>query len=310
MSTRVEADEIHITRSEKTLGLVLAVFMLIGGLWLYFQPLDREGAFDRFAAPVQRTGSEAEAITRLERAQGALRRARRAQSESRRNLEIRREAYRTDLDAGRTASGAEAAFRRAEQAFEVAERRTRRTAAAADRASPDAARARSRIEARQREADRTLEDERDERARDTFLLRLVWVLAAMAAGFVLQARLRERRSRYLTVGLAFVGFATAQALVMAVDYSTDYIDVGEIGPAVLSAAGIGMSLAAMVMLQRYLAKQLPARRVKKRECPVCAYPVAENRYCEGCGRQVLSECSTCGRERRVGTRRCGSCGAA
>ena len=131
----------------------------------------------------------------------------------------------------------------------------------------------------------------------------------MAAGFLLLARLRRRRSRYLTVGLAFVGFATAQALVMAVDYPSDYIDLDEIGPAVLSAVGILMSLGAMVALQRYLAKRLPARRVKKRECPVCAYPVSDNRFCEGCGREVLAECATCGRERRVGTARCGACGA-
>ena len=97
---------------------------------------------------------------------------------------------------------------------------------------------------------------------------------------------------------------------MAVDYTTDYIDVGEIGPAVLSATGIVMSLAAMAALQRYLAKRLPARRVKKRECPVCAYPVSGNRFCEGCGREVIADCASCGGERRVGTRRCGACGAA
>lgn len=96
---------------------------------------------------------------------------------------------------------------------------------------------------------------------------------------------------------------------MAVDYSTDYIDVGDVGPALLSAAGVLMSLGAMVALQRYLAKRLPARRVKKGECPVCAYPVSGNRFCEGCGRQVLAECATCGGRRRVGTRRCGACGA-
>lgn len=310
MSTRVEADEIHVTRSEKALAVVLAVFMLIGGLWLYFQPLDRAGDFDRFAAPVAHTGAEAEAIGSLDRAQAALRRARRAEVEARRNLEIRREGYRTELDAGRQGSSAEEAFRRAERQFESAERTTRQREAAADRASPAATRARSGIDRRQREADRRLDDERDKRERSTFLLRLGWVLAAMAGGFLLQARLRERRSRYLTAGLATVGFATAQAVVMAVDYTTDYIDVGEIGPAVLSAAGIAMSLIAMAALQRYLAKRLPARRVKKRECPVCAYPVSDNPYCEGCGREVLGTCSKCGQDRRVGTRRCGSCGAA
>jgi len=85
--------------------------------------------------------------------------------------------------------------------------------------------------------------------------------------------------------------------------------VGKAGPAVLSATGILMSLGAMVALQRYLAKRLPARRVKKRECPVCAYPVSGTRFCEGCGREVIAECATCGEERRAGTMRCGACGA-
>ena len=166
------------------------------------------------------------------------------------------------------------------------------------------------LAARQQAADSRAADQRDDRELITFFLRLAWVILVMAGGFLLQDRLRQRRSRYLTVGLAFVGFATAQALVMAVDYTTDYIDVGEVGPAVLSATGIAMSLGAMVVLQRNLAKRLPARRVKRRECPVCAYPVTNNRFCEGCGRVVLAECSACGRERRVGTARCGACGAA
>ena len=210
--------------------------------------------------------------------------------------------------AGR-ARESESAFRRAERRFLAAERRTRRSAAAAARARPAAVRAQRRLEARQRVAQRRADDELDDRKLTTFLLRLGWVVAVMGAGFALQDRLRRRRSRYLTAGLAFVGFAAVQAFVMAADYTTDYIDVGEIGPAVLSATGIAMSLAAMVALQRYLAKRLPARRVKRRECPVCAYPVSTNHFCEGCGREVIGECSTCGNERRVGTARCGACGA-
>ena len=308
MSTRVEADEIHITRSEKALAAVLAVFMLIGGLWLYFEPLDRVEGSDSFH-PVAQTPREALATSRNEDAVAALRRARRGENEARRNLEVRREAYRTELDAGRSGAGSEAPFRRAERDFGAAERRTRRGARAAARARPGAERARRTLGARQDAADRRAADEVDDRELITFVLRLGWVLAAMAAGFVLQDRLRHRRSRYLTVGFAFVGFGTAQALVMGVDYTTDYIDVGEAGPAVLSATGIALSLGAMVALQRYLAKRLPARRVKRRECPVCAYPVSGNHFCEGCGREILAECSACGRERRVGTARCGACGA-
>ncbi len=309
MTTRVEADEIHITRSEKALAVVLAIFMLIGGLWLYFEPLDRVEGFDSYQ-PVAQTAREAGATSKREDAVAALRRARLAENAARRNLEVRREAYRTELDAGRSGASSETAFRRAERDFVEAERRTRRSAVMATRTRPPAERAQRNLAARQQAADSRAADQRDDRELITFFLRLAWVILVMAGGFLLQDRLRQRRSRYLTVGLAFVGFATAQALVMAVDYTTDYIDVGEVGPAVLSATGIAMSLGAMVVLQRNLAKRLPARRVKRRECPVCAYPVTNNRFCEGCGREVLAECSACGRERRVGTARCGACGAA
>lgn len=155
-----------------------------------------------------------------------------------------------------------------------------------------------------------LERREDRRARETFLLRLGYVLATIFAGYWLLNRLRRRRSRYLTVGLAFVGFAAVQALVMATDYTTDYIDAGEVGPLVLSLVGIAMTLAGLVALQRYLAQRLPQRRVRRRECPFCGFPVTDNRHCEGCGRAVIAECTTCTGQRRVGTPRCGICGSA
>lgn len=102
-------------------------------------------------------------------------------------------------------------------------------------------RAQRSISGRQRAQDKRLEDRSDARERNTFILRLAWTLLAMAMAFVAHARLRRRRSRYLTVGLAAIGFATAQAVVVSVDYITDYIDIAKAGPAVLSAAGIAMS---------------------------------------------------------------------
>lgn len=309
MSTRVESDEIHITRSEKALAMVLAVFLLVGGLWVYSQPLDRTDDYAPVLDEARPTAAERSALARRDDARAELRRSRRAVEQARGNLEIRREAYRTELDAGRTGTAVERSFRRAEREFTSSQARTRRSAAAVEQARPAAAEAERTLAARGQRQDRRIESEREDRERDTFLLRLGWVLAVLAAGFVLQARLRRRRSRYLTAGFAVVGFATLQALVMASDYTLDHIDVGELGPAVLSAAGVTMSLGAMVGLQRYLARRLPARRVEKRECPVCAYPVAGNRFCEGCGREVVAECSACGSARRVGTARCGACGA-
>jgi hypothetical protein len=145
--------------------------------------------------------------------------------------------------------------------------------------------------------------------RNAFLERLAFVLALLGAAFLLLNRLRKRRSRYLPVAFAAVGAATIEALVMACDYTTDYIEVGESGPYILSLAGIFVTLLAFVGLQRYLAKRVPARRVRKHECPFCGFPVGANSHCEGCGRSVVAACTRCEGPRRVGTPHCGICGA-
>jgi hypothetical protein len=49
MTTRVDVEEIHTTKSEKLLAAVLAVFLLIGGIWTY-QRID-DWVRDRIALP-------------------------------------------------------------------------------------------------------------------------------------------------------------------------------------------------------------------------------------------------------------------
>jgi hypothetical protein len=122
--------------------------------------------------------------------------------------------------------------------------------------------------------------------------------------------MRALRSRYLPTAIAVVASTALLALVMAGDYITDYVDPLDLGPLVLSLAGIVITLFAFAALQRYLAKRVPVRRVRRRECPFCGYPVRGNERCEGCGRPVVAECATCNAPRRVGTLHCGVCGHA
>lgn len=110
--------------------------------------------------------------------------------------------------------------------------------------------------------------------------------------------------------MASVGAAALLALVMAIDYLTDYIDVTNLGVLVLSIAGALMTVGAFAALQRYLARRLPERRVRHGDCPFCGYPARETAHCEDCGRDVISECSTCHEPRRIGTRHCRACGTA
>jgi hypothetical protein len=96
---------------------------------------------------------------------------------------------------------------------------------------------------------------------------------------------------------------------MAVDYTDGYLAFDELGPLAISIAGVALTLVAFVALQRFLAKRIPLRRVRRGECPFCGFPLRDGRpHCEGCGRGVLASCSSCEEERRVGTPRCGYCG--
>jgi hypothetical protein len=301
MSTRVEVEDIQTTKSEKLLAVVLAIFLLIGGVWTY-QRIDDEVRDAIGVENVQPSPEDQAAFQRLEDARTNLIAATQGQAAARDNLELRREAYRTALDAGRSAPALERAYEQAQARFRGAQRQV----ATARRAVADALAAANRADDRL-----AAEQERRQDRRDlfTFLLRFALVAASLAFGYWLLARLRRHGSRYFTVAVAVVAYAAILALVLAADYITDYVDPLDLGPLVLSLFGIAVTLLAFAVLQRYLAHRIPLSRVRKQECPFCGYPVRGNRRCEGCGREVVASCAECGSDRRVGVLHCGACGA-
>jgi hypothetical protein len=301
MSTRVEVEEIQTTRSEKLLMVVLAIFLLIGGVWTY-QRIDDEVRAAVGVEQVQPSPEERAAIARLENANASFDAATQRSAAARDDLELRREAYRTALDAGRSAPGLERAYERAQARFRRAQRDVRAAERAVAAAQPAADRAYRRIEG-------AYEERQDRRELITFLLRLAFVALSLVIGYWLLAVLRRRGSRYFAVAVAVVAYAAILALVLAGDYITDYVDPLELGPLFLALFGIGLTLLAFAGLQRYLTRRIPQRRVRKRECPFCGYPVRGNHRCEGCGRQVVAACGECGADRRVGVLYCGACGA-
>jgi predicted amidophosphoribosyltransferase len=78
----------------------------------------------------------------------------------------------------------------------------------------------------------------------------------------------------------------------------------------LSLIGVAATVVAFWLLQRYLARRLPLRRVRRRQCPYCGFPVDDNERCEGCGREVQAACAHCAAPRRIGAPFCGACGRA
>lgn len=311
MTTRVEAEEIEVTRSEKLLAFVLAVFILVGGVWAYFEidDIGKPEPFGLYRVTPSIPEEDRQAIDVHQDARAELRRAEETRESALGDLEVRREAYRTALEAGQPAGSLEIAYRNAQERFEAAGREIERAEREVSATEPAAQAAQQRIGEVQEEARQEANERQEAHDRQTVALRIGLILAMLGAGYWSLGPLRERRSRYVLAAFALIGAAAAVGLVLAVDYTSDYIDVTEIGPLVLSLSGIALTLIAFWALQRYLANRIPRRRVRRGECPFCGFPIRGNIHCEGCGRRVIADCATCHQPRRVGTEHCAQCGA-
>lgn len=303
MSTRVDVEEIETTKSEKLLAAVLAIFVLIGGIWTYQKIDDYVAEWLAPTGQVELSPEDQAARARFIEAQDRMLRADETQDQAEEKLVLAREAYRTALDAGRPAG-------ELERAYEQAQAEHQRAQADLIAATRDVEAARPAADIANRHAAEKQREREDRHELAAFLFRLGFVLGLLALGYWLLGRMRTRRSRYLPTAIAFVAATALLALIMAGDYITDYVDPLDLGPLVLALAGIVITLFAFAALQRYLAKQVPIRRVRKQECPFCGYPVRGNEHCEGCGRPVLADCASCSAPRRVGTLHCGVCGHA
>lgn len=310
--SRVGDGEIETSGTEKVLAVVLAVFIAIGAVWGYVKLDEVAKSESTSYVPAQRLiGSEAfSAIQNDHQAIRSVERARRDQGAATRRLEFRREAYRTALDAGEPAAELKAEYESAEAKLASAARKLEAAVTVERQARPSAVQAQRRLsELRQRGAEQESKD-RARHDRIVFLLRLTLLILMLAAAYRLLSRLRLRRSRYLPAALALIGATAVLAAVMAGDYTGNYIQFADVGPLAISIAGIALTLVAFVALQRFLAKRVPARRVRRGECPFCGFPLRGKPHCEGCGRAVIASCSSCQKDRRVGTPRCGYCGNA
>lgn len=303
MSTRVDVEEIRTTKGEQLLAVVLAAFLLIGGIWVYAKIDDAVRTSSPPDFSYRGTPVEQAAVRRLRQADLRQSQSAREVAAARDNLELRREAYRTALDANRPAAELERAYNRARARLVRAERELAS-------ARSDVAAARPAAVAAQRDIARVQAGRTERRELLAFVFRALFAITSLVCAYWLLAYLRRRRSRYYPVGMAVVAAAAILAFAGAADYLTDYFDPIDLGPLVLSLFGIVATLIAFAVLQRYLARRLPARRVRHRECPFCGYPVRENEHCEGCGRDVVAPCARCSEPRRVGALHCGACGAA
>ena len=294
-TTRVDAEEIESTRSEKFLAVVLTAFLLIGAVWGYVK------AEDWISRDVSMTAAEQAAVNARETAWTQQAIAEKSLEDAKNTLDLAREDYNTALGAHQPTGALEQAYRDAQTKYTAASEEANTASAQVKTAEAKAADAESAFAKRQNGG--------THRA-IVAIVRLLLVLGILGASYLLIGRLRRARSRYLPLGFSVAATGTILALVYAVDYITDYIDPLALGPIVLSLLGGAATVAAFMALQRYLARRIPGRRVRKGECPFCGYPVRDaGQHCEGCGRDVLAECSTCRQTRRVGSTHCVACGA-
>lgn len=308
--SRVGDGEIETSTAEKVLAFVLAVFIAIGAFWAY-DKLDEvakpeTSSYLPNAALLDR--GELAAVTRHREASREVAAAQRDRRAATHQLELRREAYRTALDAGEPAAELQAEYESAQATFAATSREVKATSATEVRTEPAAAKAEAHADELREDAAAERDDEETKHGRIVFFLRLVLLIGMLAASYRLLIRLRSRNSRYLPAALALTGATAVLAIGMAGDYTGSYLEFDEVGPLAISIAGIALTLAAFVALQRFLAKRVPARRVRRGECAFCGFPLRGTAHCEGCGRAAIAACSNCGQERRVGTPRCGNCG--
>ncbi|HEX5929435.1 MAG TPA: zinc ribbon domain-containing protein [Solirubrobacterales bacterium] len=310
--SRTADGEIETSATEKVLALVLAVFISIGAIWGYVK-LDEVAAPDSpaYVADRQLIGSgEFAALQSHGRAQRAVRAARNDRRAAVRELELSREAYRTGLDAGEPSAELRVEYEAAQTELAAASRELAAAAALERRTRPAALEAKERLAEERQAVARQAEDDRVRHDRIVFGLRLVLLALMLAGAYQLLSRLRSRNSRYLPAALAWIGATAILAVVMAGDYTDSYLAFDEVGPLAISVVGVVLTLLAFVALQRFLAKRVPARRVRRGECSFCGFPLRDKPHCEGCGRAAIASCSSCHKDRRVGTPRCGWCGNA
>jgi hypothetical protein len=303
-TTRLDTDEIESTRTEKFLAVILTVFLLVGGIWMYLKIGDWVESDDPYSTM---TPQQHAIVKAADDASTAADKAMRQQDVATTALDKARADYEVALQAGDPVAELKRDYQVAQKQYDVAAATASSAQARSERAQDAASKVYDDIN---KSADRI----HDTRGWITAGLRLLLVGGWIAASFGFVRRLRQRESRYLPLGFATIAAGAILSIVLAADYVFDYINPLDLGPIVIAAFGALVTVLTFVAVQRRLVARIPGRRTRKGECPFCGYPVRDHTldrgpHCEGCGREVIAACASCDEPRRVGTPHCASCGA-
>jgi len=140
-------------------------------------------------------------------------------------------------------------------------------------------------------------------------VRLFFILGMLIGSLSLTQKMRRKDSRYVPLGLALTASTAILSLVFVTDYITDFINILELGPIVLSLLGAAVTIFFFVVLQKHLAKRAVRVRLRKNECCECAFPVQDGQaYCGNCGIATHAKCEACEFSIRLGAKYCNRCG--
>lgn len=299
MSHQIEQDSPTITGGEKFLAVILSVFILIGTGWIYWQAYDviiPRPSYTVTPEHQKATDDAIEASDRLSELQYKLTQDQLALDQARADLDIA-------INSGDDTTQLRKSYIMAQKELELTKERHRVARIASE--SADA------VSAEYDKAEQEAINNAEVSWHHWLLagLRLALISAMLAGSLFWTQKMRQRNSRYVPMGLAVTISATILSLVFIIDYITDFIDILELGPIVLSALGIAFTLFAFFVLQRHLLKRVNRVRLRKGECVQCSFPIKDSlRYCGKCGILAAEKCESCGELNRLGLDFCSNCG--
>lgn len=293
----------EVTRAERILAVALALSLLIGGMRLAwtinsaFPYPDYSSLRSQFIPEAleremnslwQQKNNKLSALQRLQDEEIALRQ----------EYETAREEYRTLLDRGIDDKEKMARWEKARDEYS----KSQATLSDAQTAlldfqnnilSPRESVFRD-AEARFQEQFAELNSQRNRRAG---IALIAYALAVFALAIWVSSLFRTRPmlSRYAVIGTSFLGFGALQMLV--VTYQVAYPFLRGLIPVewVISVGGSGLSIAGIVFLKNRLlsAEAVSNRRLWKKSCPICGFPLPGN-FCGRCGAVQQEKCCACG----------------
>lgn len=309
---------VTVTKSERLLSWILAGFVLLALSWGYVNIDDKvsESRAAGHAELMRAINANYERMGEYQRSIGLNDEYTTATpygvEEQIGNAEYKRdsarERYRTTVDEGAPNAALKRKYLAAEATLKRLEAQQKLLAARRSAAEQKLRSYEREHAAETRRTEQKLQSYEATTDRIVFILRLLMTLFTLGLSVWLLRWVTERSPRAQPLAQAGVIAGSLMLLTLIIDYSEISFDFATVGPLGMAFLGALLTIGGFFGLQRYLRKRRPNRRLRGGECPACGYPGGTD-FCENCGEQLRTTCSSCGQARRLGVAHCRTCGA-